>query len=366
MIRPAGSEPIPATSPVPRPETTARRWLVFVHQLPAHPSNLRVSTWRRLHQLGAIPLKQAVYVLPDTPSTREDFEWLKAEVAGIGGEATVFASADLDVYSGDALVEDFRRSRQEAYSALAADIEKTLRRFTSGGQRTRKRVFPIRRLLGSYRDRLSDIERIDFFGGAGRDRVTTLLQQLAAHSPADNAQRAGSTGSEGIDRERYRGRLWMTRPRPGVDRMSSAWLIRRFIDPQARFGFAADRRAVPGDGVPFDMFGVDFSHHGDHCTFETLCAVFGIREPAIERIAAVVHDLDLKDSRFGAPEASTIGELLEGLQLAHTDDQTLLAHGMDVFEALYRSFERAVRAPRPRPVAARRKTSAAAARARTK
>lgn len=351
----------PVVPAAPKPETAPRRWLLFIHQLPASPSNLRVSTWRRLQQLGAIPLKQAVYVLPDRPSTREDFEWLKTEVTGIGGEASVFSSAALDVYSADALVEEFRRSRQESYNALASDIEKALERFSGGRQIRGKRVFPLHRLLAVYRDRLSEIERIDFFGSKGRDRVTTLLQQLEAHSP--KAKRAAPTGADVIDRERYRGRLWITRPRPGVDRMSSAWLIRRFIDPQARFGFAADRNTVPGDDVPFDMFGVEFSHHGDHCTFETLCAVFGIHDPAIDRIAAVVHDLDLKDDRFGAPEAQTIGGLLEGLQLAHSDDQTLLAQGMDVFEALYRSFERAAQSPRPKAGASRRTTLAGSQRA---
>jgi hypothetical protein len=355
----------PAVRPTTRSQTASRRWLVFVHQLPANPSNLRVSTWRRLQQLGAIPVKQAVYVLPDTPNTREDFEWLKSEVTGIGGEASVFASAHLDVDSEDALVEEFRRSRQEAYIALAADIEKALKRLSTGRQTARERAFPVRRLLGVYRKRLSEVERIDFFGSAGRDRVTTLFQQLETHGPTDVAERGAPIGSDTIDRERYRSRLWITRPRPGVDRMSSAWLIRRFIDPQARFGFS-DRNAVPDDGVPFDMFGVEFSHHGDHCTFETLCAVFGIRHLAIERIAAIVHDLDLKDDRFSAPEVPTIGGLIEGLQLAHTDDQTLLAQGMGVFEALYRSFERATRSPRPTVMASRRRRQASSVRPRKK
>jgi hypothetical protein len=356
----------PAVWPATRSESASRRWLVFVHQLPASPSNLRVSTWRRLQQLGAIPLKQAVYVLPDTPSTREDFEWLKSEVTGIGGEASVFASAHLDADSEDALVEEFRRSRQEAYIALAADIEKALKRLSTGRQTARERAFPVRRLLGVYRKRLSEVERIDFFGSAGRDRVTTLLQQLEAHGPTENAKGASPAGVDACDRERYRGRLWVTRPRPGVDRMSSAWLIRRFIDPQARFGFAVDSNAAPGEAVPFDMFGVEFSHQGDCCTFETLCTLFGIRHLAIERIAAIVHDLDLKDDRFNAPEVPTIGGLIEGLQLAHADDQELLAHGMDVFEALYRSFDRATRSPRPTVMASRRKRQASSLRPRKK
>jgi hypothetical protein len=162
----------------------------------------------------------------------------------------------------------------------------------------------------------------------------------------------------------YRGRLWVTRPRPGVDRMASAWLIRRFVDPQARFGFAADRQAVPDRGVPFDMFGVDFTHQGDGCTFETLCAVFTIADPAVSRIAAIVHDLDLKDERFGAPEAATVAAMIDGLQLAYADDDALLAQGMTMFDSLYRSFERATRSAGPRPLARPRKAAARTGKAR--
>jgi hypothetical protein len=341
-------------------ETGDRRWLLFVHQLPSHPSNLRVSTWRRLQQLGAMPLKQAVYVLPDTPNTREDFEWLKTEVTAVGGEATVFASADLDARSEDALVEDFRRARQEAYSVLAGDVEETLESIAGGGRR-RKRALPIWRLLTTFRERLTQIERVDFFGSAGRDRVTRLLDQLDAQRPSDKVKKPASAGADGVDREQYRGRLWVTRPRPGVDRMSSAWLIRRFIDPQARFGFAANRETASASAVPFDMFGVDFSHQGEGCTFETLCSAFGIGGPAISRIAAIVHDLDLKDGRFGAPECNTVGAMIEGLQLAHHDDAALLEQGMTLFDSLFRSFERSTQTSGPRVVAKRVRRAGAAA-----
>jgi hypothetical protein len=140
--------------------------------------------------------------------------------------------------------------------------------------------------------------------------------------------------------------------------MASAWLIRRFIDPKARFGFAADRDAVPQDTIPFDMFGVELSHQGDGCTFETLCRVFGIQEPAVGRVAAIVHDLDLKDSRFGAPEAATVGTVIEGLQLAHADDEALLAQGMALFDSLYRAFEKSARAGGPRALARPRRGAA--------
>jgi hypothetical protein len=143
----------------------------------------------------------------------------------------------------------------------------------------------------------------------------------------------------------------VTRPRPGVDRMSSAWLIRRFIDPDARFGFVADRTSAKSDELPFDMFGVEFTHRGDLCTFEVLCEVFQLSDPALTRMAAVVHDLDLKDGRFGAPEAGTIGLLIEGLQQTHTADHQLLEAGISLFDALYRAMAESNRRSGPRAMA---------------
>ena len=340
----------------PAAQQAARHWLLFVHQLPPKASNLRVRTWRRLQQLGAIPIKQAVYVLPDTPNSREDFEWLKSEVRAAGGDASVFAADNVDAWSDDALVEEFRRAGQEAYAALAGDVEKVLKRASAARRPRGTRAPATRRLLDVFRERLTAIEGVDFFGSAGRDRVTSLLKQLEEHtSGGREASRAKPAGVTTPDS--YRGRLWVTRPRPGVDRMASAWLIRRFIDGQAQFGFAIDRNAVPADAIPFDMFGVQFSHQGEGCTYETLCAVFQIDEPAVLRLAAIVHDLDLKDGRFGAPEATTVGAIIEGLQLAYADDEALLVQGMTLFDSLYRSFEQSARAAGPRALAKPRRTA---------
>jgi hypothetical protein len=339
----------------------ARRWLLFIHQLPSQPSNLRVSTWRRLQQIGAMPLKQAVYALPDTPEAREDFEWLKADVKGAGGDASVFAAGSLDPWSDDALIEEFRRSRQQAYDALARDAERALKRAGSTRRPRGTRAPALGRLLDLFRDRLVAIERIDFFGSAGRDRVVTLLRQLEDRSRPPGRSAAPPAASSGA-MTGFKARLWITRPRPGVDRMASAWLIRRFIDPQARFGFAADRESVPEPGVPFDMFGVEFGHRGEGCTFETLCSSFGLKQPALSRIAAIVHDLDLKDGRYGAPECSTVGAVIEGLRLAYQDDEELLLQGMTMFESLYRSFEQSERATGPRPIARRKPRGVRAAR----
>lgn len=330
---------------------TARRWLLFVHQLPSTPSNLRVRTWRRLQQLGALPVKQAVYVLPDTPNAREDFEWLKTEIKATGGDANVFAADSVDAWSDDALVEEFRRLRQEAYATLAREVERVLGRLAARRRPRGTRAPAVRRLVEVFRERLTAIERVDFFGSAGRDRVTTLLKQLEerASDPRRPAVPPRTTGTVNV--ENYAGRVWVTRPRPGVDRMASAWLIKRFVDRQAHFGFAADRESVPQDAIPFDMFGVEFSHEGEGCTFETLCRVFAIQEQAVARVAAIVHDLDLKDGRFGAPEAPTIGTVIEGMQLSVSEDDDLLAQGITLFESLYRAFEQSGRSAGSRPVA---------------
>ena len=288
-----------------------------------------------------------MYALPDTPDAREDFEWLKTEVKAAGGDATVFAANNADAWSDDALIEEFRRARQATYEELARDVAQVLKR--ANARRPKGTRAPaLRRLLDILRERLVAAEKIDFFGSAGRDRVIGLLHQLEDQMGGSDRSKGEPKADASGQMASFQRRLWVTRPRPGVDRMASAWLIRRFIDPHSRFAFAAERESVPDDGVPFDMFGVEFTHQGDGCTFETLCSVFGIAGSALSRIAAIVHDLDIKDGKFAAPECSTVSALIDGLQLAYQDDEALLAQGMTLFESLYHSFEQSDRSTGPR------------------
>jgi hypothetical protein len=324
------------------PEAARRRWLLLAHQLPATPSNLRVKTWRRLQDLGAIAVKQSVYVLPDSPESREDFEWLRVEIEGSGGEAVVFAANHLDAEAETALVDEFRRSRQTLYTELAAELQRVQPKGNA------RRGQPNARDLSRLRERFQAIERIDFFGSAGRDRVASLLTALESTRKGDVTERGRGRSD---DATQYQGRLWVTRPRPGVDRMSSAWLIRRFIDPKASFAFVTDAKHAPAEAVPFDMYGAGFGHEGDRCTFEMLLSRFGIDDRAAARLGEVVHDLDLKDGKFSSPEAATLGSAIDGLQMSCADDHQLLDQGVILFEAIYRSFSQHARAPRPRPVA---------------
>ena len=308
-----------------------------MHQLPPTPTALRVKTWRRLQQVGAIPVKQSVYVLPDSADTREDFEWLKAEVEGAGGAASVFAASSIDSWSDDELVESFRKASHAAYDALTEEVRKSLQDLDAKAKKKGARAPAVGRLFEGFRDRFATLERTDFFGATGRDRVAAALDQFEKRvaRPSGKAETMPAAKKKAGD---FRKRTWVTRPRPGVDRLASAWLIRRFIDTDAKFGFVADRMAAPKSAIPFDMFGVEFSHVGDHCTFETLIDTFGIRAPAVTRIAALVHDLDLKDNKFNAPDAPTVSVMIDGLQAMHGDDQVLLEAGIQLFEGLFRAF----------------------------
>jgi hypothetical protein len=140
-----------------------------------------------------------------------------------------------------------------------------------------------------------------------------------------------------IDGREYTGRIWVTRPRPGIDRSASAWLIRRYIDKKARFVFATDEEAPPG-AVPFDMYHGGFGHRGEDCTFETLEKTFRIRDKRVEVIGQIIHDADLLDAKFGRKEGFGVDAILGGWASTGAPDKELLARGMELVAALYSSI----------------------------
>jgi hypothetical protein len=273
-----------------------------------------------------------VYVLPNTEPCREDFEWIRSEIVSLRGEATVFAAEALNT-SGDELVAVFQRARDTDYQTLKRDADRLL-----SASRTKRRGRAAKRDewargVRRMRERFNEIERIDFFHApASQDAAGSIsaLERLAA-----GGEEPAAVDAPLLSPNAFRNRRWVTRARPGVDRMASAWLIRRFIDPKATFGFV-ERPAVAD--VPFDMYTGEFSHHGTSCTFETLAQRFNIVDFAVARIGQVVHDLDMKERRYAPPEAPAVERMVDGLQELHQDDHILLQHGMGMFEALARSF----------------------------
>src|SRR5712691_4627782 len=305
----------------------AHAWLLLIYQLPSRTSNARVKTWRRLQKLGALAVKNSVYVLPNTPQSREDLEWLKAEIVALKGQVTVFAADGVESLSGDEIVAAFRSARGQDFEALrreAAKLVAAVRGSRSVNSPLRRRLERATRLL---RERWNEISAIDFFGAPGRDEAATALEELdrrleSAEAGPVEKKKAG----ELVNADGFRNRIWVTRPRPGIDRMASAWLIRRFVAPDARFAFAAPQARVTKRQIPFDMPDVEFGHHGSDCTFERLVGRFRISDTGVARLAHVVHDLDLKEARYRLPEGVAVGRLVEGLRAAYTDDAELLKH----------------------------------------
>lgn len=312
---------------------SGRLWSLLALQLPGSPSAARVKTWRRLRQLGALALRNAVYVLPHSAQSIEDFAWLRTEIEAMGGQAMAFTATAVDDRDDAEIVHQFQTARRAQFTKLVKEID----RFAKVAQ-SRRGTGHVKKLRWLH-ERLNHERSIDFFGGADSEsleaKLAAIERQLRPNRDTPNA--AATTRS--IDRASYTGRTWLTRPRPGVDRFASAWLIRRFIDPQAEFAFADRADAIP-QAVPFDMYEGGFGHEGDRCTFEVLVLHFEIRDRAVQHLAHIVHDLDLKDERFRPPHASTVEALVEGLRASINDDQDLMRQGIATFEALYRGIER--------------------------
>lgn len=243
-------------------------WLLLIHQLPPKPDYLRVKVRRRLRGVGAVPLKNTVYVLPNTDEAIEDLTWIVREIESEGGSAMLCEARFLD--------------------------------------------------------------------GIGDEEVTAMLN--AERSEVGDDERPDSVDSVEPNQ------TWVTREGVFVDRMASAWLIRRFIDPGARFKFVPARGYVakPGE-LRFDMFNAEYTHEGERCTFQTLVRRFALSDRALRAVGEIVHDIDCKDEQFGRPETRGIMRLLRGIADSTTSDTERLERGAALFDDLYASFKSARR-----------------------
>ncbi len=228
------------------------RWLIMIHQLPPKPAYARVKVHRRLQQLGAVPVKQTVYALPNTDEALEDFQWLLTEIEALGGHAIIAAA--------------------------------------------------------------------DFLAGVSNKDL----------EPADQSKKRERSESVAP------GSVWVTRRGVEFDRMASAWLIRRFIDPEARFKFVDERTYRPSaKTLRFDMSDAEFTHEGDRCTFETLLRRFDLRRASLQHIGEIVHDLDLKDGKFGHADRRAVGAALRRIMRDEPKDDARLALAFDYLDRFH-------------------------------
>lgn len=316
------------------------RWLLLIHQIPPKPNYFRVKIWRRLQRLGAVAIKNSVYVLPKNEQTQEDFQWVLREVVAGGGEATLCEARFVEGLSDDQLEGLFQAARGADYDEIAEEARRVAEALPSDARPEDDRRTQVEIDIGRLKRRLAELIAIDFFGAPGREAAQGLVSGIEARMHEKRSGKQAS-GKAAVRREDMQGKTWVTRKGIHVDRMASAWLIRRFIDPQARFKFvpAKGYKPLPGE-QRFDMFEAEFTHEGDSCTFEVLAERLALHDVGLRPIAEIVHDIDLKDSKFGRPETPGVDRLIAGIAMAHKDDEARLARGSAVFDDLYEYFKR--------------------------
>jgi hypothetical protein len=298
-----------------------------MHQLPAQPAYLRVKLWRRLQAIGAVPIKNGVHALPSTAESLEDFEWLAREAVSGGGEAAIAEARLVDGLTDDELCAIFKNARDADYRTVIEEARNLQARIGSAER--------VRDQLQRLRLRLSQLHEIDFFEAPMRNAA-----EAAVHAAAAAIEEADKVQSEA--RQSFAnllGKTWVTRSAVYVDRIASAWFVLRFIDPEARFNFVPARNyGARTDEIRFDMFEAEFTHIGDACTMEVLAEQFRSDDAAVRAIAEIVHDIDLKDNKFGRPEVDGIRTLISGICARTDDDQQRIERGCQVFDDLYAYF----------------------------
>lgn len=315
------------------------RWLLLIHQIPPKPHYLRVKIWRRLQRLGAVAIKNSVYVLPKNEQTQEDFQWVLREVVQAGGDASLCEARFIEGISDSEIESMFRSAREADYQKISKEAQRIATSLTAkrkiNDARKKQLALDVERL----HKHVGEIAAIDFFNAPARESAEQVIFSL--ESRLEDRPTAVNTAREKRQCADLQGLTWVTRQGIHVDRMASAWLVRRFIDGQARFKFVPAKGYVPqAKESRFDMYEAEFTHEGDRCTFEVLIDRAGLDDPALRVIAEIVHEIDLKDKKFSRQETPGIDRLIAGIAMAHREDEARLERASAMFDDLYAFFQR--------------------------
>ena len=275
--------------------------------------------------MGAVQIKTSTYLLPDEPAQYEQFQWLAQQIRDYGGDSTLVRAQEIEGLPTEKVIAIFNDARAKDYAELRKSLQGFIGRRKKMDAETA--AAELERLMRQFRE----IREVDFFDSARGHDVAMLLRR------AEGRSRTGQLAV--LDAKQYQCKTWLTRPRPEIDRVGSAWLISKFIDRKPKFVFAPSADAVPG-AIPFDMLDAEFSHHGNYCTFETLIRRFAIRDKVVAKIGEMIHDADLDDARFQRIEAVGIDRVLKGWAKQGLTDQEILRRGFECFDALYTFLQR--------------------------
>ena len=303
----------------------ATSWLLLLFSLPTNRNTERVAVWRRLKKLGAVQIKTSTYLLPDETAQYEQFQWLAQQIRDYGGDSTLVRAQEIEGLTKEKVIAMFNDVRAKDY----AELRKSLQGFI--GRRKKMDAETAAAGLERLTRQFREIREVDFFDSARGHDVAMLLRRAEGRSTVRQLAV--------LDAKQYQGKTWLTRPRPEIDRVGSAWLIAKFIDRKPKFVFAPSADAVRG-AIPFDMLDAEFSHHGNYCTFETLLRRFAISDKAVAKIGEMIHDADLDDARFQRVEAVGIDRVLKGWAKEGLPDKEILRRGFECFDALYAFLQR--------------------------
>ncbi|HAF02370.1 MAG TPA: hypothetical protein DCG89_01015 [Spartobacteria bacterium] len=301
-------------------------WLLLLYSLPTRQNTERVAVWRKLKQCGAVQIKTSTYLLPDLPAQYEHFQWLAKQIRDYGGDATLVRAQEIEGLPNAKLIQLFDTARAKEYGELSKDLRSLIARRRKIGEEAA--ATELARFTRAFRN----IRAIDFFDSAHAHDVEILFQRAEGPHTETKARPK-------LDAKNFLGKTWLTRPRPEIDRVGSAWLIRAFIDPKAKFVFSSERTAN-SKWIPYDMVDAEFSHEGDDCTFETLTRRFDIQDKAVRKIGEMIHDADLEDAKFQRAECVGIDRVLKGWAKRGMSDADILVHGFRCFDGLYAFLQR--------------------------
>ena len=314
-----------------------KKWLLLIHQIPPKPNALRVKIWRRLQQVGAVAIKPSVYVMPLSEQSREDLSWILREIIEGGGDGSISEARFVEGLTDEQIIALFQSARKSEYKNIIQDANLLLAEWSSGQNDPRDPAVKGPAQVLKLQRRLDDVTAIDFFQAPERGTAEILLTELATRLSGH----ASTENTAEIKLHNLKGKTWVTRKNLFVDRMACGWLIQRFVDDGAVFKFVSDPQYTPkSNELRYDMFDGEFTHEGDRCTFEVMTQRLQFHDRALVPVAEVVHDIDLKEAKYGRSETDGFNALLTGLVASQPDDDQRMVEGFRLFENLYAYFQR--------------------------
>jgi hypothetical protein len=302
-------------------------WLLMFYSMPSKPERNRLRIYRRLQKEGTLSLKDGVHLLPYSDDRYELLQWLSQEVKTLDGEMHFVTIEKIQRLENSEIITLFKNQANESYSK----IEEKLTSFHINKDKEHESRATLKKIIADF----ETLHTIDFFGSSKGMKLKKALQAIQT-SFEPTIQKSIIPLCNPAD---FQQKTWQTRPKPFVDRMASAWLIRTFIDPKAQFIFDSMIDETQENIITYDMERATFTHIGDLCTFEVLLHTFSISDDGVRHLAKIIHNLDLNDEKYSTPEAQGIKLILSSIRNSGCDDGEMLKKSDEIFEYLYQTLK---------------------------